>query len=161
MSPEIEFQPVGPILQSYFSCRLPRLHRLAESIPGLLERLQIRALITLSVAWDVGTFGNWTFREMPFCRCLWDNPLNFLKLWFQFYSLSRSSYSYFLRTVDVWATSTLYNIIHDLCYTMYMFWVQKRRMMSSLNVYQRAVYNILDRVTWLDVSCVSCWIYNG
>jgi hypothetical protein len=44
-------------------------------------------------------------------------------------------------------------IIHSI-YVVYVLG-KKRRMMSSLNVYQRAVYNILDRVTWLDVSCVS------
>jgi hypothetical protein len=42
-NPGIESQPGGPVRQSYFSCRPPRLHRLTESIPGLLERLQIRA----------------------------------------------------------------------------------------------------------------------
>jgi hypothetical protein len=44
-------------------------------------------------------------------------------------------------------------IIHSI-YVVHVLG-KKRRMMSSLNVYQRAVYNILDRVTWLDVSCVS------
>jgi hypothetical protein len=38
-------KPGGPVRQPYLSCRTARLHRLAESIPGLLKRLQIRALI--------------------------------------------------------------------------------------------------------------------
>jgi hypothetical protein len=37
-SPEIDSHPGGPEQQLYLS------HRLAESIPGLLKRLQIRAL---------------------------------------------------------------------------------------------------------------------
>jgi Ca2+-binding EF-hand superfamily protein len=32
------------VRQTYLSCRPARLHRLAESIPGLPKRLQIRAL---------------------------------------------------------------------------------------------------------------------
>jgi hypothetical protein len=33
--------PSGPVRQSYLSCCPARLDRLAESIPGLLKRLQI------------------------------------------------------------------------------------------------------------------------
>ncbi len=44
-------------------------------------------------------------------------------------------------------------IIHSI-YVVYVLG-KKRRMMSSLNVYQRAVYNILDRVTWLYM-CLVC-----
>ncbi len=43
-SPGIDFQPGGPVRQLYFTYR-PATDRLAESIPGLLKRLQIRALI--------------------------------------------------------------------------------------------------------------------
>ncbi len=38
-------QPCGPVRQSYLSYRPTRLHRLAESIPGIHKRLQIRALV--------------------------------------------------------------------------------------------------------------------
>ncbi len=33
--------PGGPVRQPYFTYRSARLHRLTESIPGLLKRLQI------------------------------------------------------------------------------------------------------------------------
>jgi hypothetical protein len=42
-SPGIDSQPGGPVRQHYLSYGLTRLHRLAESIPGLFKRLQIRA----------------------------------------------------------------------------------------------------------------------
>ncbi len=35
--PGIDSQPGGPVQQSYLLYRLARLHRLAESIPGLLK----------------------------------------------------------------------------------------------------------------------------
>ncbi len=43
-SPGIDFQPGGPVRQPYLSFWSARLHRLAESIPGLHKHLQIRAL---------------------------------------------------------------------------------------------------------------------
>ncbi len=43
----IDSKPGGPVRQPYLMYRLSRLHRLAESIPGLLKRLQIRALLAL------------------------------------------------------------------------------------------------------------------
>ncbi len=51
-SPGIDSQPGGPIRQPYLTYQPARLHRLAESIPGLLERLEIRdtgsgSLVTL------------------------------------------------------------------------------------------------------------------
>ena len=46
--PGIDSQPGGPVRQPYLLYRLARLHRLAESIPGLLKRLQIRAQATLA-----------------------------------------------------------------------------------------------------------------
>jgi hypothetical protein len=46
--PRINSQPRGPVRQLYLLYRLARLHRLAESIPGLLKRLQIRAQATLA-----------------------------------------------------------------------------------------------------------------
>ncbi len=42
-SPGTDSQPGGPVRHPYLSHRPARLHRLAESIPGLLKRLQIRA----------------------------------------------------------------------------------------------------------------------
>ncbi len=44
--PEIDSQPGGPVRQPYSLYRLARLHRLAESLPELLKRLQIRAQVT-------------------------------------------------------------------------------------------------------------------
>ena len=44
----IDSQPGGPVRQPYLLYRLVRLHRLAESIPGLLKRLQIRAQAKLA-----------------------------------------------------------------------------------------------------------------
>jgi hypothetical protein len=41
--PGIDSQPVGLVGQPYLSYRPARLHRLPESVPGLLKRLQIRA----------------------------------------------------------------------------------------------------------------------
>jgi hypothetical protein len=41
--PGIDSQPGGPVRQPYLAYRPTRLHRLAESIPGLHKRLQIRA----------------------------------------------------------------------------------------------------------------------
>jgi hypothetical protein len=38
-------QPGGPVRQSYLTYRPARLHRLAESITGLIKVLQIRALV--------------------------------------------------------------------------------------------------------------------
>jgi hypothetical protein len=46
--PGIDSQPGRPVRQPYLLYRLARLHRLAESIPGLLKRLQIRAQATLA-----------------------------------------------------------------------------------------------------------------
>ncbi len=46
--PGIDSQPGGPVRQTYLLYRLARLHRLAESIPGLLKRLQLRAQATLA-----------------------------------------------------------------------------------------------------------------
>jgi hypothetical protein len=43
-SPGIDSQPGGPVRQPYLTYRPARLHRLSESIPGLLERLQIQAI---------------------------------------------------------------------------------------------------------------------
>jgi hypothetical protein len=43
-SPRIDSQPGGPVRQPYLSYRPAKLHRLAESTPGLLKRLKIRAL---------------------------------------------------------------------------------------------------------------------
>ncbi len=47
ISPGIEFQPGGPVWYDnpfpYLTYLSARLHRLAESIPGLLQLLQIRA----------------------------------------------------------------------------------------------------------------------
>ncbi len=42
-SPGIDSQPGGPVLPPFLSYQLARLHRLAESIPELHIRLQIRA----------------------------------------------------------------------------------------------------------------------
>ncbi len=42
-SPGIDSQPGGPVWQPCLTYRPARLHRLAESIPGLCNRLQIRA----------------------------------------------------------------------------------------------------------------------
>ncbi len=44
--------PGGPVQQPYLLYLLARLHRLAESIPGLLKRLQIRAQATLASGID-------------------------------------------------------------------------------------------------------------
>jgi hypothetical protein len=46
--PGIDSQPGWPVRRSYLLYRLARLHRLAELIPGLLKRLQIRAQTTLA-----------------------------------------------------------------------------------------------------------------
>ncbi len=43
-SPGIDSQPGGPVRQCCLTYRPARLHRLAESIPGLLKRSKIRAL---------------------------------------------------------------------------------------------------------------------
>ena len=43
-SPGIDSQPGGSVRQPYLTYRPAWLHRLAESIPGLLKRLQILAL---------------------------------------------------------------------------------------------------------------------
>ncbi len=45
MSPGIDSQPDVPVQQPCLTFRPARLQRLAESIPGLLERLQIQALM--------------------------------------------------------------------------------------------------------------------
>ncbi len=42
--PGIDSLPGGPVLQPYLTYRPARLHRLAESIPRLIKRLQTRAL---------------------------------------------------------------------------------------------------------------------
>ncbi len=51
--PGIDFQPGGPVRQPYFSYRPVRLHSLAESIPWFHKRLQIRALLFLSVTFKM------------------------------------------------------------------------------------------------------------
>jgi hypothetical protein len=48
MEPGIHSQPGGPVRQPYLLYWLARLHRLAESIPGLLKHLQIGAQATLA-----------------------------------------------------------------------------------------------------------------
>ncbi len=50
--PGIDSQPGGPVRQPDLLYRLARLHRLAESIPGLLKCLQIRAQATLASGID-------------------------------------------------------------------------------------------------------------
>ncbi len=45
--PGIDSQPGGTVRQPYLLYQLVRLHRLAESIPRLLKRLQMRAQTTL------------------------------------------------------------------------------------------------------------------
>jgi hypothetical protein len=50
-SPGIDSQPGGPVRQPYLTYRPARLYRLAESIPGLLKRLQIRAQPSETVVW--------------------------------------------------------------------------------------------------------------
>ncbi len=47
-SPGIDSQPGGPVRKFYLTYRPARIHRLAESIPGLLQGLQIRALNNFS-----------------------------------------------------------------------------------------------------------------
>jgi hypothetical protein len=42
-SPGIDFQPGGPVRQPYLTYKPARLYSLAESIPGILKCLQIRA----------------------------------------------------------------------------------------------------------------------
>ncbi len=57
-SPGIDFQPGGPVQQYYLTYRPARLHRLqpmAESIPGLLKRLQKRALFFPQCEWNLKT----------------------------------------------------------------------------------------------------------
>jgi hypothetical protein len=44
-SPGIDSQPGGPVLQPYLTYRSASQHSLAESIPGLLKRLQVRAQV--------------------------------------------------------------------------------------------------------------------
>ncbi len=46
--PGIDSQSRGPVRQPYLLYRLNRLHRLAESIPWLFKRLQIRAQATMA-----------------------------------------------------------------------------------------------------------------
>jgi hypothetical protein len=46
--PRIDSKPGGPVQEPYLLYRLDRLHRLAESIPGLLKHLQIRAQATFA-----------------------------------------------------------------------------------------------------------------
>jgi hypothetical protein len=43
--PRNRFPACGPVTQPYLPYRPARLRRLAESIPGLLKRLQIRAMV--------------------------------------------------------------------------------------------------------------------
>jgi hypothetical protein len=51
-SPGIDSQPGGWVRPPYLAYRPAWLHRLAESIPGLLKRLQIRALDSRSEVWE-------------------------------------------------------------------------------------------------------------
>jgi hypothetical protein len=46
--PGIDSQPGGPVRQPYLLYQLARLHRRAESIPGLLKCLQIWAQATVA-----------------------------------------------------------------------------------------------------------------
>jgi hypothetical protein len=55
MSPEIDSKESTPptyvalqVRQPYLTYRAAKLHRLAESIPGILKRLQIRSLLILA-----------------------------------------------------------------------------------------------------------------
>jgi hypothetical protein len=47
-SPGIDSQPGGPVRQPLFNVPAARLQKLAESIPRLLKRVQIRALLRYS-----------------------------------------------------------------------------------------------------------------
>jgi hypothetical protein len=49
-SPGIDSQPVSPVRQPYLTYKPARLHRLAESNPGLLKRLQKRALASCGLS---------------------------------------------------------------------------------------------------------------
>ncbi len=55
-NPGIDSQPGGPVRQPYMTYRHARLRGLSESIPGLLKRLQIRALKLLFLDITVPTF---------------------------------------------------------------------------------------------------------
>jgi hypothetical protein len=57
-NPGIDFQAGGPGRQSYFTYRPAWVHRLVESIPGLPNRVQFRALPVLEFyndQWELGT----------------------------------------------------------------------------------------------------------
>ncbi len=76
-SPWIDSEPGGPVRQPYLTYRPARLNRMAESIPGLLKNLKIRAhkrggWYTLQSALRVQDFGvfsmNNTGRNCPEMR---------------------------------------------------------------------------------------------
>jgi hypothetical protein len=62
-SPRIDSQPGGPVRQPYLSYRPDRLHRLAESNPGLNKRLQIRALVLRNDRYWLGVYMSSTEAE--------------------------------------------------------------------------------------------------
>ncbi len=62
-SPGIDSQPSGPVRKAYLTYWPARLHRLAESISGLLTRLQIRALVQATC---IFTYGMPTFLVSSF-----------------------------------------------------------------------------------------------
>jgi hypothetical protein len=66
--PGLDSQPGGPAQQPYFDVLAHRLHRLAESIPGLFKRLQIPTQATYaggidSLEWIPGlqAFSSWIY----------------------------------------------------------------------------------------------------
>jgi|688.fasta_scaffold1277709_1 hypothetical protein len=59
----IDSQPGGPVRQSYLSYWPGRLHRLAESIPRLYNRLQIQTPASLTT--ELGANGILGGRRMP------------------------------------------------------------------------------------------------
>ena len=87
--PGIDSQPGGPVRQPYLSYRPARLHRLVETTPGLLKRLQIRALVISSTLtsvflWPLGCqriLCNIYFLWYLFC-------LRFLRALFHTYEMS-------------------------------------------------------------------------
>ncbi len=80
----------GPVLQIGLSYRPTRLHRLAESIPGLLKRLQIRALFCMQLDLNYVT-GLWLLCPSFSYLLLWKPSAWFLYWYTRWCSLVQCS----------------------------------------------------------------------